>query len=172
MGEDRTQQGYGFIAASHLADFEEGDAPPAVGGESTIPAGSVIANSRFVVSLAAAIDDTSAAFTCDGVVCAVRIRHSIDMCELASGSVNLESLVESRTSRHRDMPGRWLHEVWDLVGPARRSAGRRHSASWAPRLSGAAVENATIIGKTARSTARPARASSRSSSSTRPRARF
>lgn len=138
---------YGFIAASHLADFEEGDAPPAVGGESTIPAGSVIANSRFVVSLAAAIDDTSPAFTCDGSLCAVRIRHSIDMSALAAGSVKLEDLVESQTSG-TEISGRWLREVWDLVGQLADQLADDIPIIGAA-LSGAAVENATIIGKKA-----------------------
>ena len=54
---------YAFIGAPHLVNFDEQEGPPALDGEVTIPAGSVIANSRFVVSLDAWIDDTSGAFT-------------------------------------------------------------------------------------------------------------
>ena len=65
---------YGFVSSAHLENFEEGEAPSAVHNETTIPAGSVIVNSRFAVSLAAALDDISPAFICDDQVCAVRIR--------------------------------------------------------------------------------------------------
>src|SRR5678816_3189684 len=56
------QKSYGFISSRHLENFDEMDAPSAVTGDTTIPAGSVIVNSRFVVSLAARFDDTSPAF--------------------------------------------------------------------------------------------------------------
>ena len=42
---------YGFIGAPHVADFDEAGAVPSVSAEQTIPAGSVIANARFVPSL-------------------------------------------------------------------------------------------------------------------------
>src|SRR6266542_3429227 len=41
----------GFIGAAHLADFEEAGAPPAVDPDAEIPAGAVIANSRFIAPL-------------------------------------------------------------------------------------------------------------------------
>jgi UDP-N-acetylglucosamine diphosphorylase/glucosamine-1-phosphate N-acetyltransferase len=136
---------YGSIAAPHLADFEEDDAPAAVTGETTVPAGSVIANSRFVASLAARIDDTSSAFACDGMVCAVRIRKSIDMLGLSEGQVTLDSLVGSGTVA-TEIQGRWLHEVWDLVGQLADQLTEDIPLIGA-KLSGAAVEQATIIGR-------------------------
>ena len=36
----------GFISSPHLAQFEEGKAPPAVAPKSEIPAGSIIVNTR------------------------------------------------------------------------------------------------------------------------------
>ena len=87
---------YGFISDAHLIWFEELDSPPSVQNESTVPAGSVIVNSRFAVSLSAVIDDMSGAFSCDGMICGVRLRKSIDMQQLAAGSATLEELVEPR----------------------------------------------------------------------------
>src|SRR3981081_1427841 len=41
----------GFISSPHLANFEEGTAPPAVAPKSEIPAGSIIVNSRCAIPL-------------------------------------------------------------------------------------------------------------------------
>jgi UDP-N-acetylglucosamine diphosphorylase/glucosamine-1-phosphate N-acetyltransferase len=136
---------YGFIAASHLQYFDELDAPPAIGGESTIPAGSVIVNSRCVVSLDAALDDTSPAFSCEGQICGARIRKSVDMRAFATGEADLASVLEEG-AQATPLTGRWLNEVWDLVGKLGEQLGddipRIGSA-----LSGAVIENATVIGK-------------------------
>lgn len=136
---------YGFISSEHLANFDELDAAPAVQNETTIPAGSVVVNSRFVVSLAAAIDDISPAFVCNGQVCAVRLRKSIELAGLADGSVSLESLVESGAKPAR-IAGRWLNEVWDLVADLAMQLSDDIPIMGAA-LSGAAIENATIIGR-------------------------
>jgi UDP-N-acetylglucosamine diphosphorylase / glucose-1-phosphate thymidylyltransferase / UDP-N-acetylgalactosamine diphosphorylase / glucosamine-1-phosphate N-acetyltransferase / galactosamine-1-phosphate N-acetyltransferase len=138
-------QAYGFIAGGHLADFEEIATPRSVSGEGTVPAGSVIASSRFIPSLAATLDDTSPAFANDGIVCAVRIRKSIDMSDLAAGAVALETLAEPGTSPTA-VAGRWLSEVWDLVGNL--EAQLNDDIPLIGRtLTGAAIENATVIGK-------------------------
>lgn len=136
---------YGFIGASHLARFTEFHAPPAVSGDTTLPAGSVIANSRFAVSLDEELDDLSAAFSCDGEVCAVRLRRSVELGGLADGTVSLESLVPA-DSTPSPIAGRWLHGVWDLIG----NLGEQLAADIpliGGRLSGAAIENATVLGK-------------------------
>jgi UDP-N-acetylglucosamine diphosphorylase/glucosamine-1-phosphate N-acetyltransferase len=135
---------YGFIGASHLQHFDESGAPPCVSSEITIPAGSVIANSRFVASLSGSMDDISGSYSCDGHVCAVRVRQSIDMSRLASGSAKLEEFVEADTMATA-LPGRWLSEVWDLVGQLTVQLGEDIPIVGAT-LSGAAIENATIVG--------------------------
>lgn len=135
---------YGFIAGSHLTDFDEPGAAPSVSAEQTIPSGSVIANSRFVPTLSGVIDDTSASYTCDGVVCAVRLRQSIDMSDLADGSIDLQRLASPGTTSAA-LSGRWLSEVWDLVGQL-GSQLVEDIPIMGSRLSGAAVENATVIG--------------------------
>jgi UDP-N-acetylglucosamine diphosphorylase / glucose-1-phosphate thymidylyltransferase / UDP-N-acetylgalactosamine diphosphorylase / glucosamine-1-phosphate N-acetyltransferase / galactosamine-1-phosphate N-acetyltransferase len=136
---------YGFIAAPHLIWFDELDAPPSVQNESTIPGGSVIVNSRCAISLEATLDDTSAAFACDGRICAVRLRRSIDMRSLADGSASLEDLVESGVSP-TIISGRWLDEVWDLIDDLGAQLSEDIPVMGAG-LSGAVIENATVIGK-------------------------
>ncbi len=136
---------YGFIGAEHLANFEEMDAPPAVRNETTIPAGSVVVNSRFVVSLAALLDDITPAFSCDGKICAVHIRKSMDITGFMDGSIDLDSLVDSNATP-APIAGRWLHEVWNLVGDLSQQLSEDIPLIGAA-LSGAAIENATIIGR-------------------------
>ena len=111
---------YGFIGAPHLANFDELDAPHAVSGDTTVAAGSLIANSRFVVSLAASLDSSASVFSCDGSMCAVRLTKSMDIGRLSDGTVSLEELVPSGATAV-PIAGRWLTEVWDLVGVSRPS---------------------------------------------------
>lgn len=135
---------YGFIGAPHLKHFDESGAPPCVSGENTIPAGSVIANSRFVASLSATLDDISTSYSCDGMLCAVRLRNSIDMERLADASVALDALAdEDRVPTA--LSGRWLTEVWDLIGQLATQLGEDIPIMGAA-LSGAAIENVTLIG--------------------------
>lgn len=136
---------YGFISSPHLENFEELDAPPSVQGEKTIPAGSVIASSRFVASLAGRLDDISGAFSCEGRVCAVHVRRSVDMSGLADGSVSLDSLVEENVTPTA-LAGRWLDHVWDLIGQLGEQLGEDIPLIGGA-LSGAAIENATIVGR-------------------------
>lgn len=135
---------YGFIAGTHLNDFDEPGCIPSVSSEGTIPGGSVIANSRFVPALSGSIDDMSASYSCDGVVCAVRVRQSINMAELANGSVDLQSLASSETAS-TNLAGRWLNEVWDLVGQLNDQLAEDIPVMGAS-LAGGVVETATVIG--------------------------
>lgn len=103
----------GFVGAAHLANFEEGDAPSAFTG-GTIPAGSVVANSRFVIGLDAALVPGAGAYASNDRVCAVRLSRDIDTALLADGSVVLDDLADA--GKTSPLAGRWLMEVWDLVG--------------------------------------------------------
>jgi UDP-N-acetylglucosamine diphosphorylase / glucose-1-phosphate thymidylyltransferase / UDP-N-acetylgalactosamine diphosphorylase / glucosamine-1-phosphate N-acetyltransferase / galactosamine-1-phosphate N-acetyltransferase len=136
---------YGFIGAPHLVWFEELDAPPAVQSETTIPAGSVIVNSRCAVALDGILDDTSGAFSCNDRICAVRLRKTIDMEALADGSVPLADLVEAGVSATR-ISGRWIEEVWDFIGNLEAQL-RDDIPIMGRGLSGAVIENAMLIGK-------------------------
>jgi UDP-N-acetylglucosamine diphosphorylase/glucosamine-1-phosphate N-acetyltransferase len=139
------QKAYGFIAPPHLDDFDEGDAPSAVGSESTIPSGSVIANSRFIASLAATLDDTSLAFTCEGEICAVRLRESVEMSRLRDGSAHLADLADKNVEP-TPVAGRWINEIWDLVGNLAAQLSDDIPVLGAS-LSGGAIEKATVVGR-------------------------
>ncbi|NUQ20778.1 MAG: hypothetical protein HOQ09_07435, partial [Gemmatimonadaceae bacterium] len=67
----------GFASAPHLADFEEEDAPGAVG---SIPRGAVLANARFSPALAAAPREASR-WIADGRVAAVRLARDLTVEE-------------------------------------------------------------------------------------------
>jgi len=136
---------FGFIGAQHLTSFEELDAPPAVSNDQTIPAGSVIASSRFVVAMDESLDETTGTFTCDGEVCAVRVSASRAMENLADGSATLEDMAAGDQPATR-LRGRWLRNVWDLVGDLATQLNDDIPVLGAT-LSGGAIETATIIGK-------------------------
>ncbi|HUQ47475.1 MAG TPA: putative sugar nucleotidyl transferase [Gemmatimonadaceae bacterium] len=135
---------YGFIAGAHLNDFDEPGAAPSVSSEATIPSGSVIANSRFVPNLSGSVDDTSASYSCEGVMCAVTLRQSIEMSELAEGSVDFRQLASPGTTS-AELPGRWLNEVWDLVGQLNDQL-IDDIPIMGQSLAGGVVENATVVG--------------------------
>ena len=136
---------YAFIGPSHLAGFQEPEAPPAVRGDTTIPSGSVIVNSRFVAALDERIDDTSPAYTADGTVCAVRVRKPIDLAGLTEGSLDLESFLPAGAVA-TPIKGRWLREVWDLVGQLKHQLSEDIPLLGA-ELMGSTIENATVIGR-------------------------
>ncbi|HJP60871.1 MAG TPA: putative sugar nucleotidyl transferase [Gemmatimonadaceae bacterium] len=103
----------GFISGDHLIHFEEGDAPPSAAPKSEIPAGAVIVNSRCVVSLDLKIDHFDL-LMCEGVACAVRLARALPVSQFANGNVDIGSIQTSLGGRK--VGGRWLTEVWDLIG--------------------------------------------------------
>lgn len=134
----------GFFAGAHLENFEEAGAPPSSRTMRTLPPGTLIANSRCVIALDAAVDDMSIAFSCGGDVCAVRLRQSIETRAVADGTVSLESLAGAGAVTN--VAGRWLTEVWDLVGDLEVQLSDDIPVMGAG-LSGAAIENATVVGR-------------------------
>lgn len=125
----------GFLGASHLSDFEEAGAPPAIAADARLEPGSIVASSRCVVSLAGAAGDKGArAWVCAGRIAAVRIAEATPATLFADGSLGLEQLAESaRRAPAGDAPrdaapmtpvsgagvvelhGRWLDAPWDLI---------------------------------------------------------
>ncbi|HJP85793.1 MAG TPA: putative sugar nucleotidyl transferase [Gemmatimonadaceae bacterium] len=103
----------GFISAGHLAQFEEGDAPPAAAPKSEIPAGAILVNSRCVVPHDLKIDHFDL-LMCEGIACAVRLARAMPISQFADGSVDIGSIQTSLGGRR--IGGRWINEVWDLVG--------------------------------------------------------
>jgi UDP-N-acetylglucosamine diphosphorylase/glucosamine-1-phosphate N-acetyltransferase len=104
--------GKGFIGAPHLASFEEGDAPPAVPENAEIPAGSVVVNSRCVISLDQRLDPFDL-LMCDGLACAVRLARPVPASRFADGTLDLGTIQTSLGGRK--VTGRWMSEVWDFI---------------------------------------------------------
>jgi N-acetylglucosamine-1-phosphate uridyltransferase (contains nucleotidyltransferase and I-patch acetyltransferase domains) len=102
----------GFLSSPHLAHFEEKDAPPAVGPDAEIPAGSVIVNTRFVIPLDLTLDRFDL-LMCEGVACAVRLARAVPASQFASGSLDLGTIQTSLGGRK--IPGRWINEVWEFI---------------------------------------------------------
>jgi len=102
----------GFISASHLANFDEAGAPPAIPPKSEIPAGSVVVNSRCVIPLGLELDRFDL-LMCEGAACAVRLARSIPVSQFADGNVDIGSIQTSLGGRK--IAGRWMNEVWDYI---------------------------------------------------------
>lgn len=100
----------GLVAAAHLRDFTEGDAPRVA--TDTLPAGTVVANSRCAVALAAAPD--ADVWRCDGRVAAVRLPRPVAPDEFASGDLALDALA-APAARSAQIHGRWVDEVWHFI---------------------------------------------------------
>ena len=103
----------GFISSPHLANFEEGTAPPAVAPKSEIPAGSIVVNSRCVIPLDMTLERFDL-LMCEGMACAVRLARSMPVSQFADGSIDLGSIQTSLGGKK--IKGRWANEVWDFIG--------------------------------------------------------
>jgi UDP-N-acetylglucosamine diphosphorylase/glucosamine-1-phosphate N-acetyltransferase len=110
----------GFVSSAHLDHFDEEGAPKAVASDATIPAGSLIANSRFVPAIATSLQATAgemedaAAFHCGDEICAVRTKEDVVAGTLADGTLPLSALA--RESGSCVAKGRWISAPWDLIG--------------------------------------------------------
>jgi len=102
----------GFISSKHLAQFEEGKAPPAVAPNSEIPAGSIVVNTRCVIPLDVALDRFDL-LMCSGIACAVRLARALPVAQFADGSIDLGAIQTSLGGRK--IEGRWINDVWDLI---------------------------------------------------------
>jgi UDP-N-acetylglucosamine diphosphorylase/glucosamine-1-phosphate N-acetyltransferase len=99
----------GGVFAPHLADFDEG-----ISAAQTLPAGTLLVNSRFAPALAfLKPDDNTAAWTNNGKVAAVRLAKSMDVREMADGRSTLESVAGE--GPRLEIEGWWHEEVWDLL---------------------------------------------------------
>jgi len=103
----------GFISSGHLANFEEGDAPPAMAAKSEIPAGAVVVNTRCVLPLDTQLERFDL-LMCDGAACAVKLARELPVSQFASGSIYLGAIQTSLGGRK--VKGRWLNEVWEFIG--------------------------------------------------------
>lgn len=98
------------VTSAHLKDFDEPWGVPAARG--TLRTGSVVASSRCAVALAPA--PSADVWRCGDRVGAVLLARDVDVAELASGEVSLESLAR-RSGRVIEVPGRWVDHVWDFI---------------------------------------------------------
>jgi UDP-N-acetylglucosamine diphosphorylase/glucosamine-1-phosphate N-acetyltransferase len=102
----------GHLTSAHLAGFEEpGAAPVIVRG--TVPAGSWVANARYLPALTRLpVED---ALLTDETVVAVRLREGLPAAEFSDGDVDLATLVPADGVRKTLEGGWWAHDVWDYV---------------------------------------------------------
>ncbi len=103
----------GFISSPHLANFQEGNAPPAVAAKGEIPAGSIVVNTRCVIPLDLELDRFDL-LMCEGGACAVRLARSLPVSHFADGSIDLGAIQTSLGGRR--ITGRWMNEVWEFIG--------------------------------------------------------
>jgi UDP-N-acetylglucosamine diphosphorylase/glucosamine-1-phosphate N-acetyltransferase len=107
----------GFVAAPHLAEFAEFDAPPAV--RDAVSAGTWLVNSRCAPALspahgpAPAIGADVRVIRVGGRVAAVRLDQALPTGDLVGGARVLDTLA---TGAEVSIDGWWLDEVWDLIG--------------------------------------------------------
>jgi UDP-N-acetylglucosamine diphosphorylase / glucose-1-phosphate thymidylyltransferase / UDP-N-acetylgalactosamine diphosphorylase / glucosamine-1-phosphate N-acetyltransferase / galactosamine-1-phosphate N-acetyltransferase len=108
----------GTISAPHLADFDESNSSPAARGG--IPAGSVIANARFVPRLSTfqppneSGDGAPDLWLSGGRVVAVRASREIPADHFADGRRGIDDLARSGAETAM-LDGWWIEQVWDLV---------------------------------------------------------
>ena len=146
------QKAAGFIGAPHLANFDEKNAPRSVPADAEVPAGSLIANSRFVPALGADLNSAaggvegSVAYHCAEDVCAVVIGEGVRASDFADGALQLRALATD--AGVSACTGRWLADVWDPIGqlPLQLTA---DIPSLASTLSLSAVADATVLGNNA-----------------------
>ena len=143
------QKAAGFIGSPHLAHFDEPGAPRWVPPDAVIPAGSLIANSRFVPALGSSIQagatqvHEASAFHCGDENCAVRTTDSVPCSRLFDGSLPLAALAHG--SRSHETSGEWLKAPWDLIGQLVHQL-TQDIPNLASTLSVEPVADATIIG--------------------------
>ena len=110
----------GFIGPDHLAHFDEPGAPRCLRNDEVVPAGAVIANSRFVPSLAASLPDAAASdqpaqrLRGGDAVCAIITKKSMSVSDISAELSQVGAFAPTRSGP--DLAGRWLREVWDLIG--------------------------------------------------------
>lgn len=99
-----------FISAEHLASFAEDGTPPSLAHNATIPAGAIVANSRFAIALEETLAAEHSSWSCEGATCAVRLARPLEAAALVE-NFDLGSLA----SDSAPVKGRWMSAVWDFV---------------------------------------------------------
>ncbi len=102
----------GVITSPHLVDFDEPWGAHAASG--SIPAGSLIANSRFAVDLARL--PAGDVWSANGTVAAVRLAADTDLGVMSAGRMTLDVFAKERAARAVPVSGYWIEHVWDCIG--------------------------------------------------------
>jgi UDP-N-acetylglucosamine diphosphorylase/glucosamine-1-phosphate N-acetyltransferase len=100
----------GFVGSTQLTHFDEPGAATFHTG--SVPAGSIVVNSRCAIVLADLPSDATA-WSCSGRLAAVRLRSAVDATDIAALDGTLDSLLGDQ--KPVDVDGVWLDRVWDLV---------------------------------------------------------
>ncbi|MEP6729610.1 MAG: putative sugar nucleotidyl transferase [bacterium] len=105
----------GYIAAPHLARFDEPDAPRVI-SSGVLPKGSWLANARFSPTLIP-LGQPDEVMSGDKLA-AVRLARDLDVDALRDGTANIGSYAYQSGTPHQVTPsdGWWMNEVWDYVG--------------------------------------------------------
>ncbi|HXT15872.1 MAG TPA: putative sugar nucleotidyl transferase [Gemmatimonadaceae bacterium] len=122
-----------FIAGDRHADFDEPGTRPA---DTTIPAGAIVVNSRFVPAVprdptkVGRMNASSSLWRNGTELVAVRLKDPVGVWQFADGTLPLDE-VQVGTGSIGNVDGRWLWDVWDFVRllPDQLSADIRQVAS-------------------------------------------
>jgi UDP-N-acetylglucosamine diphosphorylase/glucosamine-1-phosphate N-acetyltransferase len=131
-------------AARHLTDFDED-----LRASASVPAGSIVASSRFAPSLAPLpLDSSIKRWTSGGRVVAVRVSEAMSAKDLAKNDLGLGAAARGET---HEVAGWWHDEVWDFIRhlPAILTDDIRRlgsSDAMRARFSGSLPDHATVIG--------------------------
>ena len=99
-----------FVGGPHLTNFDEPGSATAV--DQTIPAGSILVNSRCAVALRP-LDPNAPAWNCDGRLAAVRLTEATSADAIARNSWQLDSFLGS--AQPEEAEGVWIDQVWDFI---------------------------------------------------------
>ena len=155
-----------FVGAPHLADFDEPGAMAIHAAEGEIPAGAVLASSRFAPALrparldlarpdpvgrAADAPPRADVWTAGGRVAAVRLAQPLAPSRLRDGVLALDAIAAAG-DRVEELEGWWIDDVWQLVAtlPAMlaQDIPYLHRAPLGPvTASAGAPEHAVVVGE-------------------------
>ncbi|MGH7650570.1 MAG: putative sugar nucleotidyl transferase [Gemmatimonadaceae bacterium] len=132
-----------FISSPHLAQFEEGNAPPAAPAKSEIPAGSIVVNSRCILPLETKLDHFDL-LMCDGIACAVRLARAMPVSQFADGTIDIGAIQTSLGGKR--IKGRWVSDIWDFIASLQEQLSEDIPAR-ASLLKTRSLSGLTVIGK-------------------------
>lgn len=110
-----------FVSGAAHRPFREFDSPPFAADDdaATLPAGTIVANSRALPHLAGALPSFGRSLRIDDRVAAVRLSHAVPVKALIDGTLVLDTLAvgakNAADAADAAVAGVWLEEVWDVI---------------------------------------------------------